>query len=98
MHRQQVARIAADDQVSAAGCRKSEILVVLGIGAFCHRLDRLDTLGSDEDDIENALTALKRHKSVELWPEQYVPIFLLDSLGKDEPVGTRDGAKQRPLW
>ena len=92
MHRQQVPRIAADDDFAASSKRERQIFVILWVAAFADAVARLDPFGGEDHNVENAPTTLDRDEPIEFWTEDDLSILILDLLRQDEAVRISDRA------
>src|SRR5260370_11869301 len=97
MHRQQMVRIAAHDDIGPPGNGERQILVVLWIAAFADAFTGFDPFGREDDNVENAMSALHRDEPVEFRTEDDLPVLILDLLRQDEAVRSAAPAQQRPL-
>ena len=78
MHRQQMMHVAAYDDIRFAGSRQRQVSVILGIAAFLHRRGGLDPLCSDDDEVENPLSACNGNVPIKFRPKDDLPIFVFD--------------------
>jgi hypothetical protein len=66
MHREQVARVAAHDDIRLAGRGQRQVFVVLWVPAFPRAFDRLHAFGGENPGVENELTPLDGDETIKL--------------------------------
>jgi hypothetical protein len=73
MHREQMAPIAAHDDIGATGGNQRQVLVVLGVATRPYGLDGLNSGGGDNHQIQDKPSSFDRNITIELETEYDLP-------------------------
>ena len=98
MHRQQVADVAANDDIRPASRSKCQVFVVLGIGTFPYEVTWLNPSAGDDRDVKQSLAVLTSGKSIEFRPEYNFGVFVDDLLRQQKLVRFRYSTNECPFW